>query len=558
MIYKNAILQVYDVPVLYFPKFFHPDPTVKRRSGFLQPQFNNHRILGSSIYIPYFKAIDDDKDYTFKPTLFKDKVILQNEFRKVTKNSSFITDFSLTKGYKSSVDNKKKNINHLFSKYEYNLNLPNYLSSELNAKIERVNNDTYLKVFQNNLFVSPVMPSSRDFMVSELNLDFDHNDYDLTTGIQVFENLGLTHSDRYQYVLPSYDFSRGINIKNLDGSLNFYSSGSNRLKDTNNLRTSVINDFEFNSINYLTSGGLINNFKIYFKNLNSLGKNDTIYKSSPSVEAMSIAEMRTSLPMIKNNTFSQETLTPKISFRANPGNNMKNHSESNKLLDPNNIFEINRLGLNDTFEGGKSLTFGIDYKLDLNENESVDNELSKDKRVLKDKFLEFKLATVFRDTEEIKIPSSSTINKKNSGLFGSLNNQLFENLELDYGFITNNNYDNFESHTLSSKFSVNNFVTEFNYVERSKNLGADHMLSNKTTYEVDENNILSFSTRRNKEINLTEYYDLSYEYKNDCLTAGIKYNKTFYQDNDLKPSENLFFTLTLIPLTTYERRIYEN
>ena len=31
--YKNAILRVYDVPVMYFPKFFHPDPNVKK-SGF--------------------------------------------------------------------------------------------------------------------------------------------------------------------------------------------------------------------------------------------------------------------------------------------------------------------------------------------------------------------------------------------------------------------------------------------------------------------------------------------------------------------------------------------
>ena len=69
--------------------------------------------------------------------------------------------------------------------------------------------------------------------------------------------------------------------------------------------------------------------------------------------------------------------------------------------------------------------------------------------------------------------------------------------------------------------------------------------------------MLYFKTQRNKEISLTEYYDLIYEYKNDCLTAGIKYNKTFYQDNDLVPSENLFFTITLIPVTTYERVLYE-
>ena len=32
--YKNVWLNVYDVPVVYFPKFFHPDPTVKRQSSY--------------------------------------------------------------------------------------------------------------------------------------------------------------------------------------------------------------------------------------------------------------------------------------------------------------------------------------------------------------------------------------------------------------------------------------------------------------------------------------------------------------------------------------------
>ena len=72
------------------------------------------------------------------------------------------------------------------------------------------------------------------------------------------------------------------------------------------------------------------------------------------------------------------------------------------------------------------------------------------------------------------------------------------------------------------------------------------------SYELDDNNFLSFETRRNRKLNLTEFYDLVYEYKNDCLTAGIKYKKTYYSDGDLKPTEDLLFTLTLFPLTTYE------
>ena len=82
-----------------------------------------------------------------------------------------------------------------------------------------------------------------------------------------------------------------------------------------------------------------------------------------------------------------------------------------------------------------------------------------------------------------------------------------------------------------------------------------NFIENNTSYSIDEQNFLTFKTRRNRRLNLTEYYDLVYEYRNDCLTAGIKYNKTYYQDRALKPSENLFFTISLIPLTSYEQKI---
>ena len=33
--YDNVIIKIYDIPILYLPKFSHPDPSVERRSGFL-------------------------------------------------------------------------------------------------------------------------------------------------------------------------------------------------------------------------------------------------------------------------------------------------------------------------------------------------------------------------------------------------------------------------------------------------------------------------------------------------------------------------------------------
>ena len=110
------------------------------------------------------------------------------------------------------------------------------------------------------------------------------------------------------------------------------------------------------------------------------------------------------------------------------------------------------------------------------------------------------------------------------------------------------------SNAIETEISLNNFITTFNFIEQRNDIGSTHLLSNVTEYKINESTSLKFSTRRNKKINLTEYYDLSYEYKNDCLTAALKFNKSFYQDNDLKPTEDLFFSITLIPLTTMREK----
>jgi LPS-assembly protein len=560
MIYKNAILKIYDIPIFYFPKFFHPDPSVKRRSGFLQPQFNNSETLGSSLYIPYFKTLGHDKDLTFKPTFFekitkfeKEKYILQSEFRKKNKNSSLIADFGFLRDYRSNSDNKTKNVNHFFLDFKNNLNIPNFLDSETEVQIEKVTNDTYLKVFQNNLFSTPVMPSSQTTMNSNIKLYLEQEDQTLLTGIEIYEKLGSKHSDRYQYTLPYYDFSKNLNSivpdNFFNGSYNFSSNGDNTLKDTNNLRTTIVNNLSYQSNDFISNLGFKNNFGLFFKNLNSIGKNDDIYTSRAQVDGMNIFKFDTTYPMIKSKNLTKETLTPKVSLRINPANNMNNYSTSSSAINANNVFDLNRLGISNDYEAGRSLTLGLDYKFDrLEINQTGDT---------KDKYLELKLATVIRDQNETDIPISSTINRKTSNIFGSINNNLFENVNIGYDFSLDNDLQTLNSNSINTEIGINNFVTTFNFIETRNELGSTHLLSNITEYKVNDSSSLIFSTRRNKEINLTEYYNLSYEYKNDCLTAALKFNKTFYKDNDLVPTEDLFFTITLVPLTTYERALYK-
>jgi LPS-assembly protein len=230
-------------------------------------------------------------------------------------------------------------------------------------------------------------------------------------------------------------------------------------------------------------------------------------------------------------------LTPKVSFKFNPSD-MKNYASSNNKIDVGNIFAINRLGLSDTYEAGKSLTLGIDYK---KENLNEINE-----------YFTIKLAAALRDKEENFIPTKSTLNRKTSNLFGSITRNMSNNVEFNYNFAIDNDFNKFEYNDFNATFSVNNLITKFNFIEENGEMGDTNSLESKFSYQFNNENILSFNTRRNRKLNLTEYYDLVYEYKNDCLTAGVKYKKTYYQDRDLKPTENLLFTVTLFPLTVYE------
>ncbi len=67
--YHDAVLQMYGLPVAYFPYFWHPDPSVKRESGLLMPAAGISSHIGVFYSQPYYWVIDGQSDATFIPTI---------------------------------------------------------------------------------------------------------------------------------------------------------------------------------------------------------------------------------------------------------------------------------------------------------------------------------------------------------------------------------------------------------------------------------------------------------------------------------------------------------
>ena len=89
--FETAQLEFFGVPVAYMPYFSTPDPTVKRKSGFLMPGYSSGTTAtGIGLETPYYWAIAPDYDATFTPRFMTNQgVLAQAEFRQRLVNGSY-------------------------------------------------------------------------------------------------------------------------------------------------------------------------------------------------------------------------------------------------------------------------------------------------------------------------------------------------------------------------------------------------------------------------------------------------------------------------------------
>ena len=525
--YENTWLQLYDVPIFYFPKFFHPDPTVKRQSGFLPPTLLSSSTSGGSINIPYYKVISENKDTTFTPRIyFNNDFLIQNEYRQVNKNTNHISDLSLKK-----MDNSSKS--HFFSNTRHILQ-NNFDFSEIELNLEKTSSDTYLK--GENIISKTRNNSNQNLLNSYFKFDSSSEDLNIFAELATYEDLTKEKdSDKFEYILPNFTISKLLNNNtNSKGRLNYKISGSSQKKNTNVSESKLINNLNYESDFFFSKYGTISNYELEFKNSLKKGKNSSLYKNNTQSENFSTLYLNSSIPLKKSYKNYNGNLSPKINARYGL-NKSENLSTLDRKINITNVFSKNRLGINDSLEGGKSLTIGFDYDLKTKEN---------------DDYLGFSLGQIFRDVEDKKLPLSSKMQNKSSDMVGNFNFQTDNHFKINYDFSLDNNLDAINYSKIDTQLSINNFVTSFDFLEENGDIGSDSYLLTDLKYNFDEKNSISYNTRRNRKIDLTEYYNLIYEYKNDCMVAGIEYNKEYYQDRDLKPSEQIFFSLTFTQFTT--------
>ncbi len=523
--YKNALLKVYDVPIFYFPKFFHPDPTVDRKSGFLVPTLKNTTNSENYVNLPYYQVISESKDLTFSPRFYStDKFLFQTEYRQVTANSSSISDFGI---FSEKNENSK---NHFFYNLDKALDFDYFDETNLKIKIEKTSNDTYLRAQK----IESKIINNYGILENSFNLSMNSSDLFVDANFEIYEDLDKNKSDRYEYILPRIQLTKNIDNKtSLDGNFSFKSNNVIKNYQTNIFEKININDLVFNSTPTISKRGFYNNYEFILKNANTDSQNSGNYKQDENYYFGGLFQYNSSLPLIKEKGNFQNILKPKMAVKISP-KHTKDESSSFTRLDINNIYEINRLASNDSLEGGASITIGNEFT-----------------RINKETLLEnfsLKLANNIRFEENLDLPKTNQVGLKTSNLFGEVSFNPNKFFKTKYNFSKKNNFDDATYESITTEFNINKFKTSFDYVnENDTQQEKTSYLLSELNFNINESNDIYFSTRENKEKKLTEYYNLIYQYKNDCLAASVEYSKNYYDDRDIKPEESVFLKLTIMP-----------
>ncbi len=366
--YNDAFLDIKNVPVLYLPFLSHPDPSVKRRSGFMTPKIMSSSYLGSAAQINYFWAIDPHSDILFSPTFTSKKGIVWGGRYRGYVQKGYIE----AEGTYLNDDNKERDRNrgNLFAKGRYELS------------------DTWLATTDINY-------ASDSLYLKELSLDQDDQAW-LTSKLafERFQSRNYTTLEAYYYKLVSYDLKvrdqKEYRRLNYNKPLVLPYIESEFISDPNDIGAYMKNNLSLASVYH--SGGIqshrasminsvnlpwtsqfgeryriVGSVKTDAYHVNDYRDYDTAkdYKGNP-VRIFPQLGIEWKLPFIKASENTRQIIEPVVVgvIAPNGGNKpskIPNEDSQNASLEDTNVLDLDRYAGYDKNDNGSRISYGFNF-----------------------------------------------------------------------------------------------------------------------------------------------------------------------------------------------------
>jgi len=381
--YQDAQFEVFGVPVMWMPYFEHPDPSVKRKSGFLMPEFSSSSTLGFGATIPYYFALAPNYDFTFYPMVTsRQGVLWQGEWRHRLENGQYsirlagidqdadslpssIVDREQYAGWRGSIATKGLFALSSWWKFGWDVTLE---SDDTFRRFYKLDNilltDRVDKVFVQGI-------SDRNYFGAEL----------YHFGGLMFTEPGTGNSESYAYPIIDYNYVfadpiLGGEVRWNTNALSF-SDNNDPAKITigNEQMNRVVTDVNWRrrftdpiGITYTPFGQLRGDIYQISNYLDPL--TNTVVNDTSLARGVALGGVTVSYPWVANTSIGSHVIEPigQIIARQNSvrQDNLPDEDAKSLVFDDTNLFDWNKFSGYDRIETGTRANVGLQYTFQAN------------------------------------------------------------------------------------------------------------------------------------------------------------------------------------------------
>lgn len=535
IIYTDARLEFFGVPVLYTPYLRHADPTVKQRSGILAPTFNASEDLGFYAYLPYYYVISPDKDITLVPLITSKKGnFLSGEYRQRFRDAllnlggSIGSSEKLRKGKMESVVR-----GHVDSKLYWELNE----DWRMKAHILRASDATYFRQFPIYGYVN------ENVLTSQVQAErFEGLSY---LRIQAMSFQGMRDVDRQKtipVVGPAVDY-RYVSPRQVWDSRFFVDANTlaiTRQTGTNMQRVSSAVTWK---VPFATNLGDVYAFSLKLRgdgyNRKNYSRANTIKRSDGTTgRVLPQAFVEWEYPWLKKIEGGHVILSPAASLVVAPKLRKQNHIPNEDCVDiePNDLYLLsdNRFPGLDRLDDGSRFNYGLKAQSRVSKNIKVKGFVGQTMR--------------FSGRTDDLIGSG--FEKKMSDYMGRISTNLYEYVELRYRFRLDRSSLRAVRNELMTSLGVPEFKVSMEYIKLPRfvrdpinQTGNEQLSTNISSvfakgWTARIGNVRELGKRKK---NLS--YTGALTYDNECINTGLQVTQTYYRDRDVKGGTGFMFVL---------------
>ena len=504
--YDHARIHLFNIPVLYLPYFSHPDPSVKKRSGFLMPTVESDQNLGNSFQIPIFFNIKSNLDLTFTPTIqSKSNDFYSINYRQLNEYGKFNIDTSIDDN-----DDESGSSHHFF----LDSNINNSYGS-MSAYIQTTNNDTYMR--KNKINKLTVLESGLSFERDDMNNYFSID----TIG---YKHLAIQNGEQWEYIYPRLRYNiNDIDDNILNGSLSVNNQFDFNKSLDESYTTLASSQLNWNKNVVDQSYGLVfeNHANMRVVSIATDKKNGE--KDEDNIRFYPQVNSVITYPLIKSSNNISQTLSPIIMPILAPYNNYTDAQS----ISSSNLFSSNRATSIKEWESGPRLNYGIDWFINNNNNNT-----------------NFKLT----------VGQSLRVNKSKSDTSEELSDYfLSSNLDINNSYISNaivlDRKDiDVKSISMNSYTEINNLKLKVDYDYTSgKYSSTNEQVALGGEYDFNNNFFLRFTGTKDIDRNKNIGYQYGLLYEDNCLGIDFNYYRDLTIDRDIVESDGYSFTIVLKP-----------